>query len=141
MGNEKEYDITQEHEITVRLMGKATEIIDQCCDKSAQSRYHEVKVKIPQNRNSLREIVEDLAKSNPLIEDQIIRSDGTPRSSTKILINGKAPKSLEGKVEFKKQRGFKGSVGFVIVIVWDDGTITVITDEPIVIIVVLPCDG
>ncbi|MEP0706989.1 MAG: hypothetical protein ABJL17_04435 [Parvibaculum sp.] len=45
------------------------------------------------------EIIKAVASQNPLLERQIIRSDGTPRLSTKILIDGQPPNSLEAEIE------------------------------------------
>lgn len=42
-----------------------------------------------------REILKAVAAQNPLLERQIIRSDGSPRLSTKILVDGQPPWSLD----------------------------------------------
>ena len=40
-------------------------------------------------------VIKALADANPLLSSAIIRDDGTPRSSTKILIDGAAPPRLD----------------------------------------------
>ena len=42
-----------------------------------------------------REIVKAIADQNPLIKQQLIRDNGDPRLSTKILVDGTPPKSLD----------------------------------------------
>jgi len=98
-------------------------------------RSADVRVKIPLDKpTTLGEMVKRLADENPLLRDQIVRGDGTPRSSTRILINGEPPRDLHARVEMRRE-----AARDVIVVVLSDGTVIVITD--IVIIVFLPCDG
>lgn len=62
--------------ITVNLLAKAAELAE----------THTLKVEIPENTPI--KILEAVADQNPLLKNQILREDGTPRSSTKVLING-----------------------------------------------------
>jgi len=45
-----------------------------------------------------KEILKAVAAQNPLLERQIIRGDGSPRLSTKILVNGQPPRSLDEEI-------------------------------------------
>lgn len=108
-------------EVTVRLMGKAAELIQK--DRFESSQDLKVKVSEATPRNILTEI----ARQNPLMTDQMIRNDGTPRSSTKILINGKPPIDLDMKLTTKRVQQ-----GDIVVIIFTDD---------IVIVIVVPCDG
>lgn len=86
-------------EITVRLMGKAAEFLTP--DVARRGHLHDIKVRLPNQvrETTPAEIIRFVAEQNPLLRDQIIRGDGTPRSSTRILINGVPPKSLSEKIE------------------------------------------
>lgn len=113
----------QKLEVTVRLMGKGSEILkskDPCAEPC-----HDIKVQV--SEATPRNILQEIAKQNPLIADQIIRADGTPRSSTKILVGGKPPRDLDEKLATRR-------------VVEADIIIIIFTDD-IVIIIFLPCDG
>jgi len=69
--------------VKVRLFAKAAEL--------AGSTDVELVLKEPTIKGMLSEI----ASSQPLLTDHIVRADGSPRSSTKILIDGHPPASLD----------------------------------------------
>lgn len=73
-------------EVRVRLLAKAAEL----------AAAHETLVEVKEK--TARAIINEIAKANPLLGDQIVRGDGTPRSSTKILIDGKPPLDLDKPV-------------------------------------------
>lgn len=110
-------------EVTVRLMGKAGELIKFSDSERQISRDLKVKVSEVTPRN----IIAEIAKQNSLIAEQIIRDDGIPRSSTKILINGQPPKNLDMALSTKRVQQ-----GEIIIVIF--------TDE-IIIVIVVPCDG
>lgn len=41
------------------------------------------------------EIIKAVAAANPLLKRQLVRGDGSPRQSTRILIDGAPPSSLD----------------------------------------------
>ncbi len=119
-------------EIKVRLMGRVADIEDSC----GKVLPREISVRLSQTENiTPRTILKELAEQNPLIADQIIRFDGTPRSSTKILLNGNPPRNLDSKLALARRKNARGVI--VIVVIDGDGD----GDIDIVIIVMLPCDG
>jgi hypothetical protein len=121
-------------EITVRLMGKVGELAKSAhgCDP----RGAELTMRLPIGGTSPRDIIARVADENPLLRDQMVRADGSPRSSTRILLNGKPPRDLDQKLEIRRDPQTRR---LVIVIILTDGTVIVITD--VVIIVFVPCDG
>ena len=125
---------TEGAEITVRLMGKAGELAKGAAQCDA--RGAELTMRLPVGGTSPRDIIAKIAEENPLLRDQMVRADGTPRSSTRILFNGKPPRDLDQKLEIRRDPQTRQ---FIIVIIFGDGTVIVITD--IVIIVYVPCDG
>ena len=74
-------------QVKVRLMGKAAELAN----------AHEVAVTT--TATTPKSVLSELAKGNPLLADSLIRGDGTPRSSTRVLINGKPPASLDDQFQ------------------------------------------
>lgn len=112
-------------EVTVRLMGKATELIkaNDPCNKNCR----ELKVQV--NDVTPRSIINEIAKQNPLLRDQIVRRDGTPRSSTKILINGQPPSDLDMELTTRRVKDEQTDI------------IIVVFPDEIIIIVIVPCDG
>lgn len=70
------------HEVEVQLFAKAMEL----------AKTSNVTLMVAQRTPA--EILKELASMNPLVADSIVRPDGTPRSSTKVLINGEAPTDL-----------------------------------------------
>jgi hypothetical protein len=62
--------------VNVTLLAKAAEVLQ----------AHKTSVEV--SATTPRAIIGELAKSNSLLADQLVRGDGTPRSSTRILING-----------------------------------------------------
>lgn len=133
--------------ITVRVMGKAAEF-------ASPTGSGEIPVHLPAHAHTITplEIIHHVANQNPLLKDQLIREDGTPRSSTKILLNGTPPKSLHQKLSIQKRtvQGVVTDVGQpaapgsvvqspqrVVVVIVDIDLVIV----EIVIVVVVPCDG
>jgi hypothetical protein len=75
--------------VQVKLMGKVREL------SSAATMEADVSTATP------REIINEIAQANPLLADSLIRSNGDPRASTKILINGRPPRSLDDPIDPK----------------------------------------
>jgi hypothetical protein len=73
--------------VQVKLLGKAREL------SSAASIGVSVQTATP------RDIVNEIARGNPLLTDSLIRANGDPRASTKILINGNPPRSLDEPID------------------------------------------
>ena len=73
--------------IQVKLMGKAREL------SSAATMEADVSTATP------REIINEIARANPLLTDSLVRGNGDPRASTKILINGRSPRSLDDSID------------------------------------------
>lgn len=90
------------NKVEVNLFAKAAELA------AAHKVTLEVKETTP------RAILQEIAKGNPLLKDQIVRGDGSPRSSTRILINGTPPSSLDDVIQ---------------------------ADADLSVAVVMPCDG
>jgi hypothetical protein len=130
---EKSKQPTDGPEITVRLMGKVGEFARD--REVADKRGAEIRMRLPE-KTTPRNLIAQIAKENPLLRDQIIRGDGSPRSSTRILLNGKPPESLDVKLEVRDDPISKKRI---VIVILGDGTVVVITD--IVIIVFVPCDG
>lgn len=122
-------------EIEVRLMGRVGEFAEL---SSRQERGASLKMRIPEEMKETtpQELISLVADQNPLLRDQLVRRDGTPRASTRILLDGKPPSDLGGRLELRRDAQ---SSRLVIVVIFDDGTVVVITD--VVIIVFVPCDG
>ena len=72
--------------LEVTLLAKAAELAG----------AHQVSVDI--EGTTPRDVLLALAQSNALLHDQILRGDGTPRSSTRILVNGFPPSSLDEEI-------------------------------------------
>jgi hypothetical protein len=72
--------------ISVKLLGQLLELA------AASTIQAKVRGQTP------REIINEIAHANPLIAESIVREDGNPRLSTKILINGRPPKSLDERI-------------------------------------------
>jgi hypothetical protein len=127
-------------EITVKLMGKVAEFA-KTGDESDVGRLPGLRMRLSDTESTTpRRILQQLASENPLLSDQILRKDGSPRSSTRILFNGRAPSDLDGTLEIREIEDPLLSVARrVIVIIFDDGTVVIITD--VVVIVMVPCDG
>jgi len=121
-------------EIVVRLMGKAAEMLTP--NSTRFDHVHDIKVRLPENIRTTTpaEIIKLIADQNPLLRDQIVRGDGTPRSSTRILLNGAPPRSLDQRLEVVEREK-----GEIIVIIF--GPVIVVVDGPIIVVVVVPCDG
>jgi molybdopterin converting factor small subunit len=69
--------------VEVQLLAKAAEL----------AATHKVTLEVKES--TPKAILQELAKGNPLLKDQIVRADGLPRSSTRILVNGVPPSSLD----------------------------------------------
>lgn len=123
-------------EITVRLMGKAGEFARS--EERTEGRGATLKMRLPEKAKSTtpRKLIQQIAHENPLLRDQLVRADGTPRSSTRILLNGKPPEDLDANLEIRQD---PRTEELVIVVILTDGTVILITD--VVIIVFVPCDG
>ena len=130
------------HEITVKLMGKAAELLARQGACNPKEFTHEIEVSV--REPTVRGILQEIAAQNPLIADQIIREDGTPRSSTKILVGGRPPRSLDETLIFAD-----GDEGYV---TGPDGQHIPTAKakkpkpkpkppKPIVIVIIVPCDG
>jgi hypothetical protein len=124
-------------DIKVRLLGKLGELALSQAEASAM-RGAELSVRLPEgtSETSPRKLIAQIAEENPLLRDQMIRQDGSPRSSTRILLNGKPPADLDQRMEVRYD---KETDREIIVVVFSDGTVVIITD--VVIIVLVPCDG
>lgn len=115
---------TEKPTVRVRLMGKAAELVG--AERLRETGVADLEVAV--SGTSPREILQEIARANPLIADQIIRGDGTPRSSTKVLVNGKPPADLDMRLATRQETR-------------EGGIIIVIFTDDIVIIIFLPCDG
>lgn len=130
--------VNDRHDITVRLMGKAAEVLARQGLSGASELTQEIEISVKER--TIRGVLQELARQNPLIADQIVREDGTPRSSTRILVGGRPPGSLDDPLPFPD--GDTGSGG--------RETASPMAKKPkpkpkphppIVIIIVVPCDG
>lgn len=74
------------HTIEVRLLAKAAELAG----------AHTVSIDV--QGTTPRDILLELARTNTLLHDQIIREDGIPRSSTRVLVNDMPPSSLDDDI-------------------------------------------
>lgn len=135
MGKTGKANLSDGVEITVRLMGKLGELAKSC--ECVDARGAELKMKLPdEGATSPRKLIAQIADENPLLRDQMVRGDGSPRSSTRILLNGKPPRDLDQRMEIRRDPETRA---FIIVVIFGDGTVVIITD--IVVIVLVPCDG
>lgn len=135
MPKPKTEEYNEEAEITIRLMGRSAEPL-RGTSPMGERRSADVRMKLPANKPiTLRNLIRKIADENPLLKDQIVRGDGTPRSSTRILLNGKPPEDLDATLEVREDAQRRRTI----VVILGDGTVIVITD--VVIIVFLPCDG
>ena len=131
-------DISSGPEITVRLLGRAAEFRESPAPEQRGDRGAALRLRLAEDVREItpRQLLAQVASENPLLRDQIVRKDGSPRSSTRILINGQPPPDLDMRMEVRQDAA---SARRVIVIIFDDGTVVVVTD--VVIIVFVPCDG
>jgi|SRR5450755_8936 hypothetical protein len=125
--------------ITVRVLGRAAELF---AGQATVGQAAPFETKVQVSARTPRTIIQEIAKKNPLIADQLIRSDGTPRSSTKILIKGKPPESLDARLVTREEAAAVTPAGGAvtpedqpIIIIIIDG------DGDILIVVIVPCDG
>ncbi len=118
-------------------MGKASELMRSYASLQ-DSRVVGVRTRLPATKTTTpRKIMEHVANENPLLRDQMLRKDGAPRSSTRILFDGRPPRDLDEELEIRviESPTFARSRRVVVVVDID----LIIID--IVIVVVLPCDG
>jgi hypothetical protein len=129
--------VSQGPEITVRLMGRVAEC-QKACQPCGDVAGAAIRVRLPDDMTETtpRELISLIARQNPLLRDQIVRHDGTPRSSTRILFNGQPPADLDTRLQIREDPKTSERI---IIIIFDDGTVVVVTDTTI--IVFLPCDG
>jgi hypothetical protein len=144
---EKSMADIQGPQIAVRLLGRAAELV------STQSPVANLQVRLPGNIQVITpaEIIKLVADQNVLLRNQIIRDDGMPRSSTKILLNGVAPKNLNQQLRLEKRvvRDVVSDTGQTsggdpiqplerIVVVIVDIDLGVVD---ILVVIIVPCDG
>lgn len=122
-------------EITVRLAGRIAEVAGVGSLEREQGVMLRLTLPDEMKETTPRQLIAHIAKQNPLLRDQIVRRDGTPRSSTRILLDGMPPDDLDDILSVTED---KTSRKLLLCRRLPNGYLIC---REIVIIVVVPCDG